>query len=186
QQRDVVQNVAGNSRYDGPFAHVAEEGNLFDMFFGNGMIGAGNDDVWVNANAAQFADAVLGGFGFQLIAGSNVGQKGDVHVEGVPAAHVRSHLAQRFHEGQTFDVADGAADFHQHHIGLALLGYQPDVALDFVGDVGNDLDGAAQIVAAPLAGNHFGVHLARGHVRGLAGVDVDETLVVAQVQVSFG
>ena len=44
-----------------------------------------------------------------------------MHVEGVLAAHVAAHLADGFDERHGLDVADGAADFHDHHIGVLLL-----------------------------------------------------------------
>jgi len=58
--------------------------------------------------------------------------------------------------------------------------------LDLVGDVRDDLHGVAQVLTAPLLGDHAGVDLAGGHVGGAVEVDVEETLVVADVQVGLG
>ena len=52
-------------------------------------------------------------------------------------------------ERQALDVADGAADFDEHDVDV--LRDRPDAVLDLVGDVRDHLDGAAEIVAAPLA-----------------------------------
>ena len=85
-------------------------------------------------------------------------------------------------EGQALDVAHGAADFDDDDICLAVFGHKTDAALDFIGDMGNDLDGATQVVATPLFGDDFGVDSAGGDIRHLAQVDVDEALVVTQIQ----
>jgi hypothetical protein len=39
-----------------------------------------------------------------------------MNVERVVAADVLPHLTDRFEERQALDVADGAADFHQHDV----------------------------------------------------------------------
>ena len=62
----------------------------------------------------------------------------------------------------------------------------PDPVLDLVGDVRDHLDGVAEVVAAPLLGDHAGVDLAGGHVGDLAEVGVQEPLVVPDVQVGLG
>ena len=58
------------------------------------------------------------GLVFSSLGRADVGQPGHVNVEDVVAAHVFAHLADRFQERQAFDVADRAADFDDHHVGL--------------------------------------------------------------------
>ena len=62
----------------------------------------------------------------------------------------------------------------------------PDALLDLVGDVRDDLDRAAQVVAAPLLGDDRLVDAAGRDVAELGQVLVDEALVVAQVEVGLG
>src|SRR3989304_2818346 len=57
---------------------------------------------------------------------------------------------------------------------------------DLIGDVRNDLNGAAQEIAAALLANDLCIHLTRGHVANLAQVNVYEPLIMPQVKVSFG
>ena len=85
-QGNGIQYVTGDGRDDCPRLHVTEQGDFLDMLFGNGIVGAGNDDVGLNTDPPQFADAMLGRFGFELIASFEVGQKGDMYVEAVLAA----------------------------------------------------------------------------------------------------
>ena len=61
-----------------------------------------------------------------------------------------------------------------------------DPLLDLVGDVGDDLDRAAQVVAAALLGDDGLVDAAGRDVGELGQVLVDEPLVVAQVEVRLG
>ena len=113
-------------------------------------------------------------------------QQRHVDVQHVAAADVLAHLADRLEEGQRLDVADGAADLHDHHVGLAVASHADDALLDLVGDVRDDLDRAAQVVAAALLGDDRLVDAAGRDVGQLGQVLVDEALVVAQVEVGLG
>ena len=85
-----------------------------------------------------------------------------------PRGLVLAELADRFEEGQAFDVAHSAADFAQHEVDLVLA--NGDEVLDLVGDVRNHLNGLAQVVAAAFFLQHVGIDPARadrvGHARG--------------------
>ena len=61
-----------------------------------------------------------------------------------------------------------------------------DALLDLVGDVRDDLDRAAEVVAAALLGDDRLVDAPGGDVRQLGQVLVDEALVVTQVEVGLG
>ena len=80
-------------------------------------------------------------------------------VDRVIARQVVAELADRLEERQALDVADGAADLAEHEI-EALVAVA-DEFLDRVGDVRDDLDGGAEIVAAPLLGEDVLVDAAR-------------------------
>jgi len=73
-----------------------------------------------------------------------------------------AHLPDRLEKRQRLDIAHGAADLHHGHV--EIVGPQADLALDLVGDVGNDLHRATEIVAAPLLADHALVDLATGEV----------------------
>ena len=101
------------------------------------------------------------------------------------AAELVAELADRLDERQRFDVADGAADLAEDEIAF-LVDVGADELLDRVGDVRDHLDGGAEIVAAPLAGDDALVDPARGDVVALAGGDAGEALVMAEVEVGLG
>ena len=64
--------------------------------------------------------------------------------------------------------------------------HRQDAVLDLVGDVRDDLDGVAEVLAAALLGDHGRVDLAGRDVRPAVQVPVEEALVVADVQVGLG
>ena len=80
----------------------------------------------------------------------------------------------------------GAADLGDDHVGLGALGQIVDVALDLVGDMGDDLHGLPQVGALALLVQHVPVDLAGGQVGIFVQVFVDEPFIVAQVQVGLG
>ncbi len=83
-------------------------------------------------------------------------------------AHVEHELADRLEEVQALDVADRAAELADQDVGVA--GAPADGVLDLVGDVRDDLDRLAQVVAPPLLGDDRGVDLA-GRVVAVLGQD---------------
>jgi hypothetical protein len=99
-------------------------------------------------------------------------------------------LPGRLQERQRLDIAYGAADFGDHHVGAISgrvgFGHCQDAALDLVGDVGNHLHGVTQVFAAALLGDHRRVDLAGGHVGRLRQVAVQKALVMTYVEVGFG
>ena len=104
----------------------------------------------------------------------------------VVAADVGTELADGFEEGQTFDVAHGAADFDDGHVG----GLSPSVRLRMVRLIssvmcGNHLHGAAEIVAAAFLVDDVVVDASGGGVVALGEGNVEIALVVAEVEVGF-
>ena len=104
---------------------------------------------------------------------------------GVAAADFERELADGFEERQPLDVAGGAADFGDDDVGLGLLGEDVNAVLDFVGDVRNDLDGLAEIIALALVVEHGLINLAAGEVVEAGQLDVGEPLVMAEVEVGL-
>ena len=76
--------------------------------------------------------------------------------EAVVPADLVPHLAGGLEEGQRLDVADGAADLGDDDVDPArALAAGHDPRLDLVGDVRDDLHRVAQVLAAPLLGDHL-------------------------------
>ncbi len=107
-----------------------------------------------------------------------------MHEHGALTPQFVGELTDRFQEGRALDVADGAADLAQHEI---LVGdVRLDEFLDGVGNVRNDLDGSAEIIAAALAGYDVGIDAARGDVVRPARGDAGEALIMAEIEIGLG
>ncbi len=115
-ERDLVDRrhvLGGDDRF---LVHVAEQRDLALDIGVEKAIRAAQQDVRLDADGSQVADAVLCRLGLQLAGGADERHQRQVHVEGVVAADVLAELADGFEEGQAFDVADRAADLHQHDV----------------------------------------------------------------------
>ena len=82
-------------------------------------IGAAEQDVGLDADRPQVADAVLRRLGLQLAGRADERHQRQVDVERVVAADVLPELADRFEERQALDVADRAADLDEHDVDVA-------------------------------------------------------------------
>ena len=107
----------------------------------------------------------------------------DIH--DILTPHLGRRLPDGLQEGLGLDITHGAADLGDDHVHVTPAAHPVDSVLDLVGDVGDDLDGAAQVAALPLPVEDGPVDLARGHRGVHRQVLVGEALVVAQVQVGL-
>ena len=181
---DLVQ-AAGVDRADHRLlGDVAQQRDLALEAHREGAVAAADDDVGLDAPAAQLGDRVLGGLGLLLARRADVGHQGEVDVADVVAPDVLAELPDGLQEGEDLDVAHRAADLGDDDVDV-VAGQAQDAFLDLVGDVGDDLDGVAQVVAPPLLGQHRRVDRAGGGGRVAVEVLVDEALVVAQVEVGL-
>jgi len=111
------------------------------------------ENVGLDADGAQLLDRMLGRLGLQFAGGFDIGHQRQVHETGARVAEFVAELADRLEKRQALDIADRAADFDEEEIDLVLTRHHE--FLDGVGDVGNDLHGAAEIAAMAFAPDHF-------------------------------
>ena len=109
-RRDVL---GGDDRF---LVDVAEQRDLALDVGVEEAVGAAEQDVGLDADRPQIADAVLRRLGLQLAGGADERHQRQVDVERVVAADVLAELADRFEERQALDVADRAADLDQHDV----------------------------------------------------------------------
>ena len=185
-QRALVQARHRQVLNDAVGAHVAEHTDLALDVVAHRAVGAQDDDVRRDAHALQLLAGMLGRFGFVLVGAGNVGYQHDMDVAAVLGALLQADLADGLQEGLALDIAGSAADLGDNDIGLGALGQVINVALDLVGDVGDDLHGLAQVGALPLFVQDVPVDFAGGQVGVFVQVFIDKTLIMAQVQVGLG
>ena len=164
---------------------VAEDGQLLEVLGLQAHLGAADQNVGLNADVAQHAHRLLRGLGLELLGGLQVGHVGQVDEERIAGRALQAELARGLQEGQTLDVAGGAANLGDGDVHLrAVQGAHR--ALNLVGNMRDDLDGAAEVAAGPLTRDDRAVDLAAGVVRGLGAGDPGNALVVTQVEVRLG
>ncbi len=106
-----------------------------------------------------------------------------MHEQSIFGAQLKTHLADGFKEREGFNVADGAADFDDDHVNTTGNFFYG--GFDLVGDVGNDLDGFAEVIAAPFFSEDGFVNAASGPVIVAGKLGVSETLVMAEIEIGF-
>ena len=161
---------------------IAEQRQLVAHVLRQGIIRAAHQYVRPQADALKLADAALRRLGFHFAGGLEVGDQRDEQDDGVLLAHLVLELADGFQEGGAFHIAHGAADLNDGDL-VAVAAVE--AALDLIGDVGNELHGAAAEIAAALALQNGAVDAAGGDVGYAAELLVNETLVVAEVEVGL-
>ena len=168
EERHLVDRLGGLGGDDGVGRDVREERDLLADLVAHRLVGAQDDHVGLDADAAQLLDGVLRRLRLELARGHERRQQRDVDVQDVGPADVLAHLADGLEERQALDVADRAADLDDDHVRVAVARDALDALLDLVRDVRDDLDGAAEVVAAPLLRDHGLVDAAGGDVGELA------------------
>src|ERR1043165_3239164 len=148
RQRDLVDEFDVARGDDRLLLDVAEEGDLLLHVLGDGALAAAKENIGLDADLAQLLHGVLRRLGLHLLRRFDVRHERDVDVEGVAAADFLAELADGFEERQRLDVADRAADLDAPEDDA--LARFADALLDLVGDVGDDLHGLAEVVAAAL------------------------------------
>ena len=84
------------------------------------VVGAAEDDVGLDAGAAQLAHGVLRRLRLDLVRRADVRQERHVDRERVLGALFAADLADGLEERLALDVADGAADLDDHHLRAGL------------------------------------------------------------------
>lgn len=187
---DVVDRGRGRGGDDAVDVHVAHQGDLVLKRFGNITVTAQDECVRSDTDAAQCGHRVLGRLGLELPRGGQVRDQRHMEKEDVLAPQVVAHLAGGLEEWLRFDIAYRAADFGDDDIGAAAvrvgLGHRHDAPLDLVGDVRDHLNRVAEVLATALLGDHRRIDLPGGDIRRPGQVSIQESLIVADVEVGFG
>ena len=153
--------------------------SLFEM-----LLGAENQDIWLNTYALQFLHGVLGRLCLQLACCLQIRHIGKVNVDGV-LAQFPFQLSDSFHVRGALYVADGSANLGNHEVIVILLAEQLHVALDLVGDVRHHLDGFAEIIATTLLVDDCLVDTTSGERIRFRSLNAGESLVVSEVEVGL-
>ena len=163
--------------------HVAEQRDLLALRRRHLAVAAAQQDVGLYADRAQLLHRVLRRLGLEFARARDERHQRQMDENGIAARQLVAELADGLEERQALDVADRAADLHQHEVD-AVVARQHEL-LDGVRHVRDHLHGAAEVVAAPLLGEDLLVQTAGGDVVGLLRRHAGEAFVVAEVQVGL-
>ena len=100
-------------------------------------------------------------------------------------AQFPTQLTDGLDKRQGLDVADSAANLGDDEVILAGGAQQLDVALNLVGDVRDNLDRLAEVVATALLIDNALIDTSGGDVIGAGSLDVGKALIVPQVEVGL-
>ena len=98
---------------------------------------------------------------------------------------LKPDLTDRFQERLAFDIAGRAADLGDDHISAGLLADLIDERFDLIGDVRDDLYGLTEEFAAAFLVEDVPIYFAGGQIGKLIQVFVDESFIMAKVQVGL-
>ncbi len=138
---------------------------------------------------AQLLNRMLGWLRFEFARRGNERHEREVNEGGIVATEAQTHLASRLEKRERFDIAYSATDFDNRYIRRTVPGLfrtACDEVLNFICDVRDHLNSFSKIIAASLFAQHRLVDLACGEIIDLAHFRGDKSLVVSEVQVSFG
>ena len=166
------------------FVDVAEERNLLLDLGIQEPIRPAQQNVRLNPDRPQIADAVLRRLRLELAGRADERHEREMDVQRVVAPDVLAELPDGLQERQALDVAHRPADLDEDDVDV--IGGASDGVLDLVGDVRNDLDRAAQVVSAPLFLDHALIDLAGRPVGMASRRRVGEALVVSEIEVGLG
>ena len=106
-------------------------------------------------------------------------------IKGVVFADLLANLANGFEEWQTLDVAHGAADFGDHHIGVVLAAHVINSFFNFIGNVRDDLNGTAKVIAPALFADDRPVDFPSRHIGAFGKININKTFVMSKVEIGF-
>jgi len=139
--------------------------------------------VRLDTNRSQVSDAVLRGLRLELAGRADPRHEREMYVGRVVLADVLAELADRLEERQTLDVADRPANLDEHDV--YVFADALNAVFDLVGDVRDDLDGAAKILAPAFLLDDGLIDLPGRPVVVARGGEVREPLIVAQIEIGL-
>ena len=105
---------------------------------------------------------------------------------GILMSYLMLELADGLQKRLALDIANGSAYLNDGNLGVGGGVVAVEAALDLVGDVGDHLNCASAKVAAALFLEYAPVNLTGGDVGILGQALVNETLIVAKIQIGLG
>ena len=149
------------------------------------MLASADDNIRLDTHALQVLYACLGGLRLQLLGAFQVRNQSNVYQNSVLMAHLVLKLTDGFQKGLTFNIANGSPYLNDGDAGVRVGKVAVKAAFDFIGDVGNHLNGASAVVASAFLLQNGPIYLSCGHIGVFVQAFINESLVMSQIQVCF-
>lgn len=144
---DGVLDIAESDHVTG--RDIAEHCDLGLVVLIEVMLGAADDNVGLNSDLTELGDGLLRGFRLNFSCCTDERKEGDVDKADIFPADFERELSKGFKKEMAFNVADRSANFGDDDIDIGVfLGGLIQAILDFIGDVGDELDSFAEVVTA--------------------------------------
>jgi hypothetical protein len=165
-------------------AHIAEQRQLAPFALRDRPVGPTQQDIRLNADRPQFLDRMLGRLGLELTRARDERHQSQMNIDCVITRQIVAELADRLEIRQTFYITDRPADLAEHEV-KAIIALADEI-LDGIGNVRDDLNCCAKIIAAPLAREDVLVDTAGRNVVMARCRATSKALVVTEIEVGFG
>ena len=103
--------------------------------------------------------------------------------QAILSAYFQGHLTNGFDKRLALNITDGSTDFGNHYICIGFLSPHVDKMLNLIGNMRNDLNRLAKILALTLTIQNIPVNLTTGKIGVLIQILINKTLIMSQVQI---
>src|SRR3972149_1965752 len=166
--------------------NITEERNLLFQIQRERPLRSANQNIRLEPNLQQGFDAMLRRLCLELTRGPYVRDQSDVDIDRIPMAYTQRELPDCLKKRQAFDITDRAANLGDDDVVFPCSSNVRNAALDFIGNMRNDLNGGAEIIPFSFLGDNFIIDLTGGRVVLPGHAHVEKSLVVSEVQIRFG
>ena len=128
---------------------------------------------------------MLSRLGLEFLGSAEVRDECQMDCEAVLLGKFPLELTDSLHERLGFHITDSSSDFGDYHVIVPGFSQKEHPALDFVSDVGNNLDGLSEIGPFAFLADDRVVNLSCGDIVRLRSVHSKESLVMSEVKVGF-
>ncbi|SCH06300.1 Uncharacterised protein [uncultured Clostridium sp.] len=165
--------------------HITEQGNFVLQMVVQRMFAPADDNIRPDPHTLQILHRSLGRLGLQLAGRLNIRNQGHMNQNRVLMAHIVLELTDRLQKRLTLNIADGAAHLNDGNMGLILIEIAVKTALNFVGNMGDNLHRASAVIAAALLVQNRPVDFTGSNVGIFRQRFIDKALIVTEIQVGL-
>ena len=184
-QRNLINGISSQILNNSLFLYIAEQSQLLLHILGQRLLSTAYQNIWLNTNAPQFLYTVLGWLSLKLASGRDIRNQSNMNVQYIVTANFLLDLANSLHKWQGLNITYSTTDFGNNYICTIAGSHIINTLLNLIGDMRNNLDSLAQIITTALLVKNIPINLTSGNIRAFGQININETLIMAQIQISL-